>query len=367
MDTRSRGVLAGLALLLGAAGLAWTGRSTASDGSDEGRRMASAARLYVESLGSGQQERGTWPWEAEERFDWHFVPRERYGVRLKDMSVRQRGAAHDLLQSALSSQGYLKATGVMQLEGVLGMIEDRPEHRDPEDYYFNIFGSPSEDDPWAWRFEGHHISLNFTSAGEDVPSVTPAFIGSNPHQVGEGPWAGWRLLGAEEDLARELLALLGEEQLRTAIIGAEAPRDIVTGNARSVDVGDPEGLAASEMNDEQRSALMRLLAEFFDNVERGVADAEMLRVREAGLDGLRFAWAGGTERGEGHYFRIHGPTVLIEYDNVQNGANHVHSVWRDPANDFGDDLLRRHYEEADHHQADLRSRGGTGGPAVPEP
>ncbi len=358
MDKLSRGVLVGLALLIGAVGLALTGRSTAFDRGDEEQQMARAAQTYLASLGAEQRARGTWPWEAKERFDWHFVPRERYGVRLKEMSAEQRGAAHGLLQSILGSQGYLKATGVMQLEGVLGMIENRPEHRDPEDYYFNIFGAPSDGGPWAWRFEGHHISLNFTSAGGDVPSVTPAFMGSNPHQVGEGPWAGWRLLGAEEDLARELLALLGEEQLRTAIIQSEAPRDIVTGNARSVDLEGPEGLAASEMNDEQRSALLRLLSEFLNNVEHGVTDAEMRRIREAGLEGLHFAWAGGTEPGEGHYFRIHGPTLLIEYDNVQNGANHVHSVWRDPANDFGDDLLRRHYEEADHHQADRQSPGG---------
>ncbi len=312
---------------------------------DTSSRMATAAEAYIATLSSAERDRGTWEMDAEQRFDWHFIPRERYGVRIKDMNAEQRTAAHGLLQSVLSSQGYPKATGVMQLEGILGLIEGRPDRRDPEDYYFNIFGAPSEDGAWAWRFEGHHISMNFAAASGEVPSVTPAFLGSNPALVGEGPNAGRRLLGAEEDLARELLALLTDAQLRTAIIETEAPRDIITGNARTVEFDSFQGLPASEMNDAQRIALMRVIVEFLGNASAEVADAHMQRIHEAGLQNLYFAWAGSTEPGEGHYYRIHGPTVLIEYDNVQGGANHVHSVLRDPQNDFGDDLLRRHYED----------------------
>jgi len=313
-----------------------------------GGRMATAADVFIETLSADQRDQGTWEMDAEQRFDWHFIPRERYGVLLKDMTPEQRTAAHGLLQSVLSSQGYLKATGVMQLEGILGVIEGRPDRRDPEDYYFNIFGTPSEDGAWAWRFEGHHISMNFASAGGEVPSVTPTFMGSNPALVGEGPNAGRRLLGAEEDLARELLALLSAAQLRTVIIEAEAPRDIITGNARMVEFDIYEGLPASEMNATQSHALMLLIEEYLGNASAEVADAKMQQILDAGLERLHFAWAGSTERGEGHYYRIHGPTVLIEYDNTQGGANHVHSVLRDPRNDFGDDLLRRHYEAADH-------------------
>ena len=313
-----------------------------------GGRMATAADVFIETLSADQRDQGTWEMDAEQRFDWHFIPRERYGVLLKDMNPEQRTAAHGLLQSVLSSQGYLKATGVMQLEGILGVIEGRPDRRDPEDYYFNIFGTPSEDGAWAWRFEGHHISMNFASAGGGVPSVTPTFMGSNPALVGEGPNAGRRLLGAEEDLARELLALLSAAQLRTVIIEAEAPRDIITGNARMVEFDTYQGLRASEMNATQSHALMLVIREYLNNASAEVADAKMQEILDAGLENLHFAWAGSTERGEGHYYRIHGPTVLIEYDNTQGGANHVHSVLRDPQNDFGDDLLRRHYEEADH-------------------
>jgi hypothetical protein len=286
--------------------------------------------------------------DAEQRFDWHFVPWERYGVRIRDMTPEQRTAAHGLLQSVLSSQGYLKATGVMQLEGILGLIESRPDRRDPQDYYFNIFGTPSEDEAWAWRFEGHHISMNFTSAGGAPPSITPAFLGSNPAVVGEGPNAGRRLLGAEENLARELMVLLTDAQRRTAIIEADAPSDIVTGTTRRVELDRFEGLAASDMNAEQVHTLMQVIEEYLNNASAEVADAQMDRIHEAGMENLHFAWAGSTVRGEGHYYRIHGPTVLIEYDNVQGGANHVHSVWRDPENDFGDDLLSRHY--ADEHR-----------------
>ncbi len=310
--------------------------------------MAAAADAFMETLGSRQRDRGTWELDAEQRFDWHFIPRERYGARIKDMNTEQRKAAHGLLQSLLSSQGYLKATGVMQLEGILGQIEGRPDRRDPEDYYFNIFGAPSEDGAWAWRFEGHHVSMNVASAGGELPSVTPTFLGSNPHVVGEGPNAGRRLLGAEEDLARELLALLTDAQLRTAIIETDAPRDIITGNARTVELDGFRGLPASEMSGAQSRGLMLLILEYLNNANAEVARAKMRQIHEAGLENLHFAWAGSTERGEGHYYRIHGPTVLIEYDNTQGGANHVHSVLRDPQNDFGDDLLRRHYEEADH-------------------
>ena len=335
-------------------------RTTAPASLNTGSRMTTAAQDYLATLGKSELERGTWALNANERFDWHFIPRERYGVRLRDMTSEQRVAAHGLLKSALSSQGYLKATGVMQLEGILGMIEGRPERRDPEDYYFNVFGTPSSSGAWAWRFEGHHVSLNFTAAGDNLPSLTPAFLGSNPHVVAEGPNAGRKLLGAEEGLARELLALLDARQLGTAIFQAEAPSDIITGNARAASMEDYQGIPVSDLTGEQSGAFMQLLEEYLHNASHDVAHAQMDRIQEAGLENLYFGWAGSTEPGEGHYYRIHGPTILIEYDNVQGGANHVHSVWRDLQDDFGDDLLRRHYEEADHHQDD-RLPAGPGG------
>ena len=319
---------------------------------DTGVRMLQAARSYLGTLTADQREAGSWAFAAEQRHDWHFVPRERYGVRLKDMTLEQREAAHRLLASVLSPQGYRKATGVLQLEGILGAIEGRPDRRDPENYWMNVFGTPSAEGPWGWRFEGHHISLNFTAAGDELPSVTPRFIGSNPHVVREGPFAGWRLLAGEEDTARELMASLSASQRDRAVIVEDAPRDIVTGNARRVELDRFEGIPASELDDDQRGILRRLVRLYVDNADEAVAEHEMRRIEDAGFGTLHFAWAGGLEPGEGHYYRIHGPTLLVEYDNVQGGANHVHSVVRDPENDFGDDLLRRHYEDAEHPQDD---------------
>ena len=297
---------ASLAVILVAAFVVRTLEAPATETDDRmaapaevGGHMAAAADVFIETLSTDQRDQGTWELDAEQRFDWHFIPRARYGVLLKDMNPEQRTAAHGLLQSVLSSQGYLKATGVMQLEGILGQIEGRPDRRDPEDYYFNIFGTPSEDGAWAWRFEGHHISMNFAAAGGELPSVTPAFLGSNPAVVREGPNAGRRLLGAEEDLARELMGLFTNAQLRTVIIEAEAPRDIITGNARMVELDQLEGLPASEMNDTQTHALMHVIEEYLNNSNADVADAQMQRIHEAGLENLHFAWAGkhGARRG----------------------------------------------------------------------
>lgn len=349
--TRTGFAAVGAALLLAALTLG----TDAADGPSPAQlphEMADAARSYLGTLDGAAVDRGTWSFDDAARHDWHFVPREREGLPLKDMTDPQRVAAHGLLQSILSSQGYLKATGVMQLEGILGVIEGRPDRRDPEDYYVSVFGAPSLESPWGWRYEGHHLSLNFTSVPGRFPSVTPAFIGSNPHVVREGPSSGMKLLGAEESHARELLAVLSEAELGRAVISDEAPSDIVTGNARRVELDGFEGLPVSEMSQGAQAAFMRLLGEYLLNVHSDVARLQMSRIQEAGLDRLHFAWAGGMADGEGHYFRIHGPTILIEYDNVQGGANHVHTVWRDPENDFGDDLLRRHYEEAEHHQHD---------------
>lgn len=342
-------LLTGAALTLAAASAA---RSPSSAAPDTGDRMAAAGKSYVSALDAAGRSRGTWDLGAEARYDWHFIPRSREGMPLKDMTVPQREAAHRLLQSVLSAQGYLKATGVSQLEAILGAIEGRPGRRDPEDYYFSIFGTPTDTEPWAWRYEGHHISLNVTAAPGSAPSMTPVFIGSNPHIVREGPFTGLSLLGTEETLGRQLLSMLDDTQAATATIAVEAPSDIVTGNARRVELDEYEGLAASDMSQAQRDALMQLVGEYLHNADPEIARAEMTRIHDAGVENLHFAWAGSAEPGEGHYYRIHGPTLLIEYDNVQGGANHVHSVWRDPENDFGEDLLRRHYEEADHHQQD---------------
>jgi len=307
--------------------------------------VADAARAFLATLTDEQRARAIRPFDDGERFEWFFTPVTRNGLPLKEMTTEQRTAALGLLQSATSSAGYLKATGVMHLEGILAVLENRPERRDPENYHFWVFGTPSRDRPWGWRFEGHHVSLNFTST-DGVTVSTPSFIGANPARVPSGPFAGWRLLAHEEDLARALVQSLDADQRERAVISATAPRDIITGNDRRASLERVEGLPAAVMTDPQRALLLRLLAEYVDNADPVIAGPRLARIEEVGIDRLHFAWAGSLDVGGPHYYRIHGPTVLIEYDNTQNDANHIHSVWRDLENDFGEDLLRRHYEAA---------------------
>ena len=311
--------------------------------------VARAAQAFLATLDEASRAKATYPLEDEERFDWHFIPRTRNGLPLKSMSVEQRTAAHAMLQAALSTQGYLKANAVIELERILGVLENRPERRDHEQYFVTIFGSPISGDPWAWRFEGHHLSLNFTAATNELVVMGPAFMGANPATVPSGPKAGWRALAREEDLARSLVHALSADQRRTAIIATEAPRDIITGADRDAKLEGFEGLQASAMNEAQRHMLFQLIAEYVDNMNDEASDRWTQRIHhDLPPEQIYFAWAGSVEPGEGHYYRVQTPLFLIEYDNTQGNANHIHSVWRDLENDFGEDLLKKHYEEADH-------------------
>ena len=311
--------------------------------------VADAARAFLSTLDAEARAQATYEIGDEERLNWHFIPRERNGLPLKAMSSAQRNAAHRLLKATLSTQGYLKANAVMELERILGVIEGREERRDPEDYYFTIFGSPSTSDAWAWRFEGHHVSLNFASITNQLVVTGPAFFGANPATVLSGPKAGLRMLGNEEDLGRSLARMLSDTQRRTAVIAREAPDDIITGADREAALDRFEGIAASAMTSAQRDLMFRLIGEYVHNMDQQSADRWMERIENTRPDQIHFAWAGGLEPGQGHYYRVHAPDFLIEYDNTQNDANHVHSVWRDLRNDFGGDVLLQHYQES-HHQ-----------------
>ena len=326
-----------------------TSASTTESSTPAASTPADAATAFLALLDGPAREKALYALDDDERFDWHFVPRRRNGLPLKEMTLEQRTAAHALLQSATSAQGYLKANAVIELERILGILEGRPGRRDPEDYYVTVFGTPSPDRPWAWRFEGHHLSLNFSSPANNLTVTGPAFMGADPATVPSGPKAGWRPLGREEDLARALVSSLTPEQRGTAVLAAEAPRDILTGSDREARLDSFEGLPASEMTADQLEMLFLLLDEYVGNMAADAARAWTTRIRrETAPSDLYFAWAGPTEPGHGHYYRIHSPAFLVEYDNTQNDANHVHSVWRDLENDFGGDALARHYEEGGH-------------------
>jgi len=311
--------------------------------------MAAAANNLIAALSPEQQAKAIFEWKDEERFDWHFIPKPRKGLPLGEMTSSQRMLAQALLGSGLSSRGLAKATTIISLEQVLFDIENKAPNRNSDFYYVSIFGKPGKD-AWGWRLEGHHVSLNFTVQGDQVAATTPSFFGANPAQVRVGPRKGLRVLAAEEDLGREFVKSLDAEQLKVALYTNDAPREIITGNSRKANALEPMGILAAKLSSEQKKLLLTLLKEYVYRYRSEIADTELKHIRDAGEDKISFAWAGGIESGQPHYYRIQGPTFLMEYDDTQNDANHIHAVWRNLQNDFGEDLLRAHYDQTPHQK-----------------
>jgi hypothetical protein len=337
--------------------VAWLG-AAATASSRSASAMSTAANRFLEGLTPEQRQQASFPYDAEERLRWHYIPTEQFprkGVMIRDMSEPQRKLAHDLLKSGLSQRGYMTATAIMDLESVLRDIENSGGRtgrfvRDPEQYFFSVFGTPAAHGTWGWRVNGHHLSLHFDVANGAAVGSSPSFFGTNPAQVLEGPKKGLRILGAEEDAARELLTSLDESQRKTAILEGAAPNEIVTTNSVKVDPLSPVGIEAARMTPKQRELLMQLVEVYTSKMAEDTAAERLARLRTAGLDKIAFAWAGDTEPGPGHkhYYRIQGPTFLVEFDNTQNDGNHIHSVWRDFNGDFGRDLLREHVTGQPH-------------------
>lgn len=312
--------------------------------------MAAAANKFLELLTPEQRAKATFEFKADERFDWHFIPKVRKGLTIKDMNPDQRIAAHALLRSGMSAHGYTKATNIMNLEAILKEIEGPRGTmvRDSELYYFSIFGKPEATGTWGWRVEGHHFSQNFTIVKGEFFSGTPSFMGDNPAEVRQGPRKGLRILAEDEDLARTLVKSLSDEQRKTVIFDKTAPKDIITAAKRKVMPLETAGLPSSKLTKDQNAQLMNLVKVYVNRLRGDLAEADLKKIEKAGWDKVYFAWAGGVEKGDPHYYRVQGPTFLIEYDNTQNDANHIHAVWRDFDTDFGEDLLRKHYQETPH-------------------
>lgn len=309
--------------------------------------MASAANNLLATLSPEQKAKASFGLKDDQRKDWHFIPKARKGLTFKEMTPAQNRLAYALLASGLSQRAFIKATTIMSLEQILLELEQgKGPARDPEVYYVSIFGQPGEKETWGWRVEGHHLSLNFTVVDGKEVAATPSFFGTNPAKVQSGPRQGLRVLGQEEDLGRSLIKSLNASLRQTAIITNVAPKDIFTAAERKVKALDAVGVPASKLNGEQAALLRKIIREYVERVRPEVAEVDLKKIEKAGFKNILFAWAGGTEPGEGHYYRVQGPTFLLEYDNTQNNNNHVHAVWRDFENDFGDDLLRRHYEQA---------------------
>ena len=321
--------------------------------------MAHAAQNFLAALTPDQRTVAARPFD-ETRTDWHFVPAEgrfsypRPGIRLNDLTATQHLLAHAFLSSGFSQPGYVKATTIMSLEEILHDLEKDMDTampvRDPGSYFIAIFGEPASDQSWGWNIQGHHISLHFTIVGGEMVATTPTFLGTNPAEVKSGPRKGLRVLAHEEDMARALLASLDDVQKAKAVISTDVPRDIFTSNQSRVEPLKVEGLPTAQMNSAQRQAVIALLEEYAGTIPTALARARMEKVRGAGVENIVFTWIGSEKSDEPHYYRLQGPTFLVEYDNIQNSANHIHTVWRDFDGDFGADLLAEHHKNAPDHQ-----------------
>lgn len=352
-SSRSSRAFVGIACLL-----ALIGVLCAADRSSSA--MADAANRFLRALSSEQKQQATFAFDSSEREHWGFVPTEifpRHGLTIGSMSDPQRKLAHDLLKTGLSQKGYLTATSIMELESVLRVIEDngggdaaqgRRMERNPMKYFVSIFGTPSAHATWGWRVEGHHVSLNFTVVKGTLVAAAPQFFGSNPAEVRDGPKKGLRILAEEEDSARALLMALDPSQRAKAVINVTAPGDIVTTNKVTIDPLVPAGILTGELRASQRDMLMRIVDSYTSAMTPDIAADRVAKLRRAGIERIGFAWAGEAERGKKHYYRVQGPTFLIEFDNTQDDGNHIHSVWRDFNGDFGRDLLREHLASAAH-------------------
>ena len=372
-------------------------------GGDLGARMAEAANELLDGLDGEQRAEATWPADDEERWRWFYTPTDHGGLALDRMDGHQQRLTHRLIATGLSTAGYVTVSTILGLENVLDHVEGwtqhfgRPRGRDPQQYRIAVFGRPGPSGRWGWRFGGHHVSLNLAIVDGAVVGTTPLFLGADPASaplLGPHPL---RPLAGAEDLGRELVRSLTADQLPLARLSAVAPTDLVTGNRTIVADGDrmlplpdvwrgrldvdlheamtraqatanevagltdehldalaftvaPRGLSVGSLTGDQRELAVALLDVYLDRVPTELADEQKAKA-VAQLDDLHFVWAGGLERGEPHYYRLQGPELLVEYDNTQRDVNHVHTVWRDLAADFGGDALAAHYRAADHHRS----------------
>jgi hypothetical protein len=311
-----------------------------------GEAMTSSGQAFVGLLTAEQKQTCVLDYAAPQRFDWHFIPKDyRKGLQLKHMDEAQQKAALNLLQTALSEVGYGKATKIMEVEKLLHELEGGKGRniRDPQRYYFTLFGTPGPDTKWGLSVEGHHLSLNFVVEKGQVISSTPQFFAANPALVknenNAGIAVGTRILKDEELLAFELVNSLTDEQKKKAILDPVAPKEIrEAGSAQPVQAA-PEGIPFNELTMEQKKIANKLINAYCAAMPASVAEQRLAAIQEAGRRQIHFAWAGATEPGIGHYYRMQGPTFVIEFVNTQpdsagNPANHIHAVWRDYRGDF---------------------------------
>lgn len=328
------------------------------------RELKQATFTFLDSLNRVEKIKLQQDFGAGSRTEWTNLPvgiAMRPGLRYGDLSSGAKIALHQVMLELLSSQGYLKTHTIMHVDDFLqdmyisiGLLseEDIAEITALQwgfgEYYIAMWGHPN-DDQWSFKFEGHHLSLNVTVVKDKI-SITPFFIGSDPALVRITQYAGLRPLSKEEDYGLELINMLSDEQKALAVISTDIPRDIITAPGASQRLDKYQGIKGSDLNEAQQKQLEFIITEYIGNFEREKQMEYMDRIRTSGLDNVYFGWVGGMERVTNHYYVINGPDFLIEYDNVGwvYGGDHIHSIFRDKRNDFGEDLLKKHYESRSH-------------------
>ncbi len=319
------------------------------------QNLSEKATLFIETLSDELKSQAVFALEDEERYNMNYVPMPRTGPRFHDFNETQKAAALDLLKSSLSEEGLRKSKEIMSLEKILRVIEnddndkmpDGKPRRDPLNYHFSIFGDPASNAPWGWRFEGHHLSLNFTSSDHKISAATPTFFGTNPGVIKITGHKEKEVLKKETSLSFKLVNSLSPEQLKKAMFSTIAPVEIITTTQRRVEGFQQKGIFYNDLTSDQQQLFHDLINLYLNNYEKNFSEEYRDKIKKAGIESLSFSWAGSLEPGVANYWCIQGPVLLIEYDNTQTDANHVHTVVRDPTNDYGEDILKKHYEK-DH-------------------
>lgn len=312
---------------------------------------SSIANTFINSLDSVQKSKTVFPFDTMSRYEWHYVPPSgvpRHGIAIRELDSIQKQNIYKLLKTYLSSYGYTRTQGIMNTEYLLKELEPNNKGRIPENYFVAFYGNPEKDKTWGWKFSGHHLALNYTIVNNQL-AFAPFFFGVYPAVRTNGEAKDKKIFKNEEELAFKLVNSLTQEQKLKAIFKLEAFADIVTNNSQKVVPFDTVGIVAKDLTYEQKHILNQLIVTYLSNMPSKIAQLRMKRIVSENFNEISFGWAGGTKLGEPHYYRIQGKTFLIELDNTQHNANHVHTVWRDFNGDYGIDLLKEHYKNSNHH------------------
>lgn len=310
----------------------------------------SLATNLLNDLSDSQKEVISFPLDDPAKTRWHYLPHDsfaREGLPFSDMTPAQIEKTYALLEAYLSKSGYDQMQQIIDLENYLAVAENNPYKRDASKYYITIYGTPHKDSLWAWSFEGHHISLNFTVSSESI-AFAPAFWGSNPGIIPTGPEKGKIVLKTDHNLGLQLVNSLSPQQLKKTLVSSKTYGEILTSNQAAVQFIPNNGISYNDLKATQKKQLKQIIYHHLDRMEKPVSQKARDLLKNENWNNITFSWAGKTEKLKAHYYRIQGQNFLIEYDNSQNNGNHIHAVWREFDGDFGKDMIKEHYQKGGH-------------------